>query len=73
MRKAGKWSGRAYTKAMAQEFETEKELWSFLDYEFKRGGCDGSAYVPVVAGGKVRGGGAGERETVCADGKVRMH
>jgi len=53
MRKAGKISGRAYNKAMAQDFVTEKDLASFLEYEFKTGGCDGSAYVPVVAGGEV--------------------
>ncbi|KAI5849826.1 peptidase M24, structural domain-containing protein [Tricharina praecox] len=52
MRKAGKMSGRAYNKAMAQDFLTEKDLASYLEYEFKAGGCDGSAYVPVVAGGE---------------------
>jgi intermediate cleaving peptidase 55 len=51
MRLAGQISGRAYTKAMRQAFTKEKDLWAFLDYEFKVGGCDGWAYVPVVAGG----------------------
>lgn len=54
MRKAGQASARAFTEAMRKEFKTEKELWAFLDYRFKMLGCDGSAYVPVVAGGKVR-------------------
>jgi len=53
MRKAGKISGRAYNKAIAQDFLTEKDIASFFEYEFKAGGCDGSAYVPVVAGGEV--------------------
>lgn len=51
MRKAGKMSGRAFTKAMGEDFIDEKELATFLDYNFKMNGCDGSAYVPVVGGG----------------------
>ncbi|KAF2737035.1 hypothetical protein EJ04DRAFT_461867 [Polyplosphaeria fusca] len=51
MRKAGKLSGRAITDAMRQSFTGEKDLDSFLDYWFKQDGCDGPAYVPVVAGG----------------------
>lgn len=54
MRKAGQASARAFTEAMRKGFGTERELWAFLDYRFKMLGCDGSAYVPVVAGGKVR-------------------
>lgn len=54
MRKAGKMSGRAFTKAMGEDFVDEKELANFLDYNFKKNGCDGSAYVPVVGGGVVR-------------------
>lgn len=51
MRKAGQHSGRAFTDAMRQKFDYEKDLDSFLDYWFKQDGCDGPAYVPVVAGG----------------------
>jgi intermediate cleaving peptidase 55 len=51
MRRAGQISGRAYSHAMRQKWSKEKDLWAFLEYEFKRGGCDGPAYVPVVAGG----------------------
>ncbi|CAO2655583.1 Nn.00g043860.m01.CDS01 [Neocucurbitaria sp. VM-36] len=51
MRKAGQHSGRAITDAMRQSFTNEKDLDSFLDYWFKQDGCDGPAYVPVVAGG----------------------
>ncbi|MCJ1291285.1 hypothetical protein MMC34_002828 [Xylographa carneopallida] len=52
MRKAGQASGRAFTDAMRQEWTREKDLGNYLEYEFKRRGCDGSAYVPVVAGGE---------------------
>ncbi|KAI9827667.1 MAG: hypothetical protein M1826_006230 [Phylliscum demangeonii] len=52
MRTAGKASGRAITKAMGQRFGTEKSLAAFLEYQFKELGCDGPAYVPVVAGGQ---------------------
>ncbi|KAL8767091.1 MAG: hypothetical protein Q9209_006318 [Squamulea sp. 1 TL-2023] len=52
MRKAGQASGRAFTEAMKQRWTTEKDLTAFLEYKFKRNGCDTSAYVPVVAGGK---------------------
>jgi intermediate cleaving peptidase 55 len=51
MRKAGQVSGRAITRAMDRAWTEEKELASFLDAQFKRHNCDGSAYVPVVAGG----------------------
>jgi intermediate cleaving peptidase 55 len=52
MRIAGKASGRAFTEAMAQDFDFERDLKAFLDYRFIMHGCDGPAYVPVVAGGK---------------------
>ena len=54
MRKAGQASGRAYTDAMRQVWTKEKDLARYLDYQFRAGGCDCSAYVPVVAGGQVR-------------------
>lgn len=50
MRKAGQASGRAITEAMRREWRTEKDLAAFLDYQFIVNGCDGPAYVPVVAG-----------------------
>ena len=52
MRKAGQASGRAFTDAMRQHFTTERELDTFLDYKFRMNGCEESAYVPVVAGGR---------------------
>lgn len=51
MRLAGKISGRAYNQAYSKRFKTEKGLHSFLEYRFISGGCEKSAYVPVVAGG----------------------
>ena len=52
MRLAGKYSGRAFTNAMRQQWTKERDLGAFLDYDFKIGGCDTTAYVPVVAGGR---------------------
>lgn len=52
MRKVGQASGRAYTDAMRQSWTTEKDLAAFMDYKFKMNGCDGPAYIPVVAGGQ---------------------
>ena len=54
MRSVGQKSGRAITEAMGEHFRLEKSLWSSLEYRFREHGCDGSAYVPVVAGGEVR-------------------
>ncbi|KAM7207527.1 Peptidase M24, structural domain containing protein [Naviculisporaceae sp. PSN 640] len=51
MRHAGKVSGRAITSAMRQSWTSEKDLHAYLDYAFTKDGCDGPAYVPVVAGG----------------------
>ena len=53
MRKAGQASGRAFTDAMRQGWAKEKNLAAYLDYQFRLRGCDGSAYIPVVAGGQV--------------------
>jgi intermediate cleaving peptidase 55 len=53
MRIAGQASGRAFTTAMRQSFDKEKDLGAMLDYHFKLNGCDGPAYVPVIAGGEV--------------------
>ena len=53
MRRTGRASGRAFTESMKQPFSTEKSLSAFLQYQFKAQGCDGSAFVPVVAGGRV--------------------
>ena len=53
MRKAGQASGRSFTEAMRHSWTKEKDLAAFVEYQFKRYDCDGSAYVPVVAGGQV--------------------
>lgn len=52
MQLAGKRSGIAITKAMSRGWKMEKDLCAFLEYEFKTGGCDAPAYIPVIAGGK---------------------
>jgi intermediate cleaving peptidase 55 len=51
MRRAGQISGRAITDAMRRQWTKEKDLHAFLDYQFAINGCDGPAYIPVVAGG----------------------
>jgi intermediate cleaving peptidase 55 len=53
MRKAGQISGRVLTNAMRRSWKSEKELHIFLQHQFQLNGCDGEAYVPVIAGGKV--------------------
>jgi intermediate cleaving peptidase 55 len=52
MRKAGRASGRAFTEAMQRNFNREKHLDAFLNYQFKLSGCDRAAFEPVVAGGE---------------------
>lgn len=52
MRIAGQVSGRAITGAMRRPWDREKNLHAFLDYEFTKDGCDGPAYIPVIAGGQ---------------------
>ncbi|KAL6238806.1 hypothetical protein BDW75DRAFT_200332 [Aspergillus navahoensis] len=51
LRRVGQASGRAFTEAMRHTFTGEKDLASFLEYNFKLNGCDSNAFVPVVAGG----------------------
>ncbi|CAB4254001.1 similar to Saccharomyces cerevisiae YER078C ICP55 Mitochondrial aminopeptidase [Maudiozyma barnettii] len=51
MRRAGQISGKSYNQAFAKKFRNERTLASFLDYKFISGGCDKSAYIPVVATG----------------------
>ncbi|KAH8204449.1 hypothetical protein TruAng_001365 [Truncatella angustata] len=52
MRRAGQGSGRALTNAMRQHWTCEKDLAAFLEYEYHKAGLDGSAYIPVIAGGQ---------------------
>ena len=54
MRKAGQASGRAFTDAMRRAWTKEKDLAAYMEYKFRTNTCDGSAYIPVVAGGEVR-------------------
>ncbi|KAJ5594934.1 uncharacterized protein N7459_001142 [Penicillium hispanicum] len=52
LRRLGQASGRAFTESMRKTFSMEKDLCSFLEYQFKMNGADTSAFVPVVAGGQ---------------------
>jgi intermediate cleaving peptidase 55 len=56
MREAGRASGLAHTDAMRAAvggaFKTERELRAFLDWRQVYHGCEGSAFEPVVAGGR---------------------
>jgi intermediate cleaving peptidase 55 len=49
MRSAGKASGRAHTEVMKHKWSHEKQLDGFLEYQFKKNGCDSIAFEPVVA------------------------
>ncbi|KAK6354851.1 hypothetical protein TWF696_003983 [Orbilia brochopaga] len=51
MRSAGRISGRAFNETMERRWKSEADLWAFLEYQFRMGGCEKSAYVPVVGGG----------------------
>ena len=51
MRKAGQISGRAYNQAYAKRFRNERTLGAYLEYKFIAGGCDKSAYIPVIGSG----------------------
>ncbi|KAK9472122.1 xaa-Pro aminopeptidase-like protein [Dipodascopsis tothii] len=52
MREVGAISGAVFNKAYATEFDHEADLDAFLDYHFRTGGCENSAYIPVVGGGE---------------------
>ncbi|KAF8419439.1 peptidase M24, structural domain-containing protein [Tirmania nivea] len=52
MRLAGRASGRGFNKAMSRRWRSEAELWAYLAWRFRVGGCEKEAYVPVVAGGR---------------------
>lgn len=52
MRRAGQISGKSYNQAFAKRIRNERTLASFLEYHFISGGCDGNAYIPVVATGE---------------------
>ena len=54
LRRVGRASGRAFQKTMRRQWTRERGLSAFIQKEFVHAGCGGSAYVPVVAGGKVK-------------------
>jgi intermediate cleaving peptidase 55 len=53
MREAGRISGNAFNEVIRRGLRKEKDVEATLDWLFRMGGCEKSAYVPVVAGGKV--------------------
>lgn len=52
MLRAGRASSLAFNGAIQTPMRTERELAAYLDYHFITHGCDGTAYVPVVASGR---------------------
>ena len=52
MRRVGRATGRSFAQTMRRQWDDERELSAFIQGEFVRHGCSGSAYVPVVAGGR---------------------
>lgn len=53
MREAGRISGRAFNEVIRRGQRKESDIEATLEWLFRIGGCERSAYVPVVAGGKV--------------------
>lgn len=53
MRKAGQYSGNAFTDLMSMKAISESDVATVLEYRLRMQGCDRSAYVPVIAGGEV--------------------
>ncbi|VVT52989.1 uncharacterized protein SAPINGB_P003348 [Magnusiomyces paraingens] len=51
MRIAAEISADVYNSAYGIRFQTESQLYYYLDYQFRMRGCTESAYLPVVAGG----------------------
>lgn len=52
MRQAGRISSIAFNETMKAKLQSEHQISATLDYNFRIGGCEKSAYVPVVAGGE---------------------
>jgi len=52
MRSAGRISGNAFNEVIRRNLSTERDVEATLEFLFRMGGCEKSAYVPVVAGGQ---------------------
>lgn len=53
LRRVGQATGRSFQDAMRQGgWKSERELMAFLQWRHVSNGCEGNAYVPIVAGGK---------------------
>jgi Xaa-Pro aminopeptidase len=53
MREAGHISGCVFNEVIRRGYRHEKDIEAMLEFLFRLSGCEKSAYVPVVAGGKV--------------------
>src|SRR5579859_4420685 len=53
MREAGRISGGAFNEVIRRGLRREGDIEATLEWLFRMGGCEKSAYVPVVAGGSV--------------------
>ena len=53
MRQAGRISGNTFNEVIRRNLRKESEIEATLEFLFRLGGCQKSAYVPVVAGGEV--------------------
>lgn len=52
MLRAGRASGKAFTRTMSRQYTKEADLQASLEYAVYQSGCEGMAYVPVIAGGR---------------------
>ena len=53
LRRVGQATGRSFQDAMRHGvWKSEQELMAFLQWRHVSNGCEGNAYVPIVAGGK---------------------
>ena len=55
MRQIGQATGRTFQEIMKRNWEYESDIEAWMEYHFRKSGMEGSAYIPVVAGGKVCG------------------
>jgi intermediate cleaving peptidase 55 len=52
MRTAGRITGNAFNEVIRRNLSKESDIEATLEFLFRMGGCEKSAYVPVVAGGE---------------------
>jgi intermediate cleaving peptidase 55 len=52
LRQIGRATGRSFQDSMKNKWNFERDLMAFFEYRLRMHGCEGNAYVPIVAGGK---------------------